>query len=401
LSGLGKTISAQDLKPGEVIGPNNWKKIEGMVVGYYLQRIKEGQTILIGAPPKISLLQDFLKATGNYSGQAKINAQDGLDGYVAGQPFPSVDPQDPKAGLKIMYNFYWRWLGDDAISARVAGKGNSLRRVVIFDNKNEVEADQGLYNLRAMGRLSIPPVPAFPEAKEKEIEYFFMQEFLYPRDSAGTSFLLQRYIDPSKWDDMWIFLPSIRRVRRFPTSQRCATQAPTDLTLDDIQIFNGKVPDFTYKLIGKQRVLLVTDWEGKSFPRRNHGDFFPQDMKWSPTDLWVVEQVSKDKNYCYSKRVFWIEPLTGIAFWYKNYDRKGELWKEQAASLDGLLDQNKYSGINPGIQGSVYVTLRNIQTGRDTLSYVPNGYLYNMGYTPKDFTLSTIQQGIRGAGLLR
>jgi hypothetical protein len=303
--------------------------------------------------------------------------------------------------LKVAWNFYWRWVGDDFSVAQVGNTGYNYKRIIIFESKNEVEAETGLYNLRAIGRLSVPPIGAFPDAREKGVEYYFMQASTYPRDTAGTTFLLQRYVDPMKWDDMWVFVPSIRRVRRFPTSQRCSTLAPTDYNWDDSQLFNGKVPHFTYKLIGKQKMLVVSDWEGKSPPPRKQGDFFPQELKWRPTDFWVVEQVSKDPAYCYSKRVLYIEPLTSIGLIWKNYDRKGELWKEGMVAYDGI-DLKKFSGMTKGTKLTpVYVTLRNLQTGRDSLSVIPGGYTFNMGLTPREFSLPTIEQGIRGASLIR
>jgi hypothetical protein len=166
-------------------------------------------------------------------------------------------------------------------------------------------------------------------------------------------------------------------------------------------MFNGKVNHFTYKLLGKQKMLVVSDWEGKPQPRRNHGDFFPQDMTWRPLDMYAVEQVSKDPNYCYSKRIVWIEPLTGVGLLLKNYDRKGELWKELNVAYDGI-DLKKFSGILKGERLTpVFVTLKNVQTGRDSLSIIPGGYTYNMGLSPREFSIPTIEQGIRGASLIR
>lgn len=68
---------------------------------------------------------------------------------------------------------------------------------------------------------------------------------------------------------------------------------------------------------------------------------------------------------------------------------------------DGL-DLKKFSG---SVQGTgltpIYVTMKNLQTGRDSLSVIPAGYTYNMGLGPKQFSISTIEQGIRGASLIR
>jgi hypothetical protein len=75
----------------------------------------------------------------------------------------------------------------------------------------------------------------------------------YPRDAAGTTTLEIRYDDPKKSDDLYIYIPSIRRIRRATTTQRCQTLAPSEFNLDDINSFNGKITDFNYKLLGEKK----------------------------------------------------------------------------------------------------------------------------------------------------
>jgi hypothetical protein len=397
-------VLAQELKQGETIGPNNWKKIEGMITTYYLDRIKKGQTILIGGKGIYTVPQEYINATEKYSKQAKLDENDGISGYIAGQPFPNIDPKDPKAGLKIIWNHFWRFRGDDFTSGHIAGKGSNFKRYLIFENGNEVEAETANSTLRAMGRMLVPPIPAFPEAVKAQIFEYTLSSTQYPRDSAGTTILQQRYVDPTKPDDQWIYIPSIRRVRRNSTSQRCATLAPTDYTLDDIVSgFNGKVPNFTYKLLGKQKVLGISDWGGKNLPPRKHGDYFPQDVAWTQTDAWVVEQSSKDPAYCYSKRVMYVvDPEVMISFtMIKNYDRKGELWKEMQVSASDY-DHKKLTGVTKGVLNANYVTLMNHQTGRVTITAIADGStLFNMGLTPAQFSLAEISQGFRGRDVVR
>ena len=48
----------------------------------------------------------YRDATEKYSGQVKLSA-DGLtlENYVAGAPFPRIDPKDQQVALKIVWNF--------------------------------------------------------------------------------------------------------------------------------------------------------------------------------------------------------------------------------------------------------------------------------------------------------
>ncbi len=77
----------------------------------------------------------------------------------------------------------------------------------------------------------------------------------YPRDTAGTTTLEIRYSDANREDDLYIYVPSIRRVRRAPPTQRCATIAPSEFNFDDINNFNAKVADFNYRLLGRTKML--------------------------------------------------------------------------------------------------------------------------------------------------
>jgi hypothetical protein len=48
----------------------------------------------------------FTKATEKYSGQVGLDQEDNITNYVAGVPFPTVDTSDPKAAVKISYNWH-------------------------------------------------------------------------------------------------------------------------------------------------------------------------------------------------------------------------------------------------------------------------------------------------------
>ena len=102
-----------DLQPGDTIGPNNWQRVQGMVGENLLNRIKAGFTLKIKEPTIYKPLKEYAEATEKYSGRVRIGPNGELLNYVAGQPFPKIDPSDPQVGQKLAWNFFWRWLGDD------------------------------------------------------------------------------------------------------------------------------------------------------------------------------------------------------------------------------------------------------------------------------------------------
>jgi hypothetical protein len=136
----------------------------------------------------------------------------------------------------------------------------------------------------------------------------------YPRDTAGTTTLEIRYADAARDDDFYIFVPSIRRVRRAPPLQRCATIAPSEFNFDDINTFNGKVTNFNYRLLGEKTVLGNFLQESLPF-RRKQGDYLPLDEGWRLHDAYVLEITPKDSNYCYPRKVLYIEKISFQSIW--------------------------------------------------------------------------------------
>jgi hypothetical protein len=58
--------------------------------------------------------------------------------------------------------------------------------------------------------------------------------FQNPRDVAGTGYLSFSYDDESKDDDMWLYLPAMRRVRRITGSGKNDDFMGTDFTYEDM-----------------------------------------------------------------------------------------------------------------------------------------------------------------------
>src|SRR5262245_62573984 len=94
-SGSQAASAEADLKVGETIGPQNWQKIQGMVGENLLSRIKAGYTMQIKEPKTTYRpLKEYVEATEKYSGKVSLGPNGELLNYVAGQPFPKLDPND-------------------------------------------------------------------------------------------------------------------------------------------------------------------------------------------------------------------------------------------------------------------------------------------------------------------
>ncbi len=382
------TAAEADLKPGETIGPNNWQRIQGMVGENFLNRIKAGHQIQIKEPKVYRHLKEYTDATEKYSGKVSLGTNGELLNYVAGQPFPKFDSGDPQIGQKLAWNFFYRWLGDDYKTGG-AVKGGKIIRAAIEKDGSERRADLVSYFLFPSTRYHLNPKPAIPGYEH--IDYIQLRVDSYPRDASGTTTLEIRYKDPTRADDLYIYIPSIRRIRRATTTQRCQTLAPSEFNLDDINSFNGKITDFNYKYLGDKKILANISQEELPF-RRKTGDYLPLNEKWHVVDTHVVEITPKDPNYCYPRKLLHLNKVTFDTHWTLIWDKRGEYWKEQFGFFTPVKLADGREAWSVGD-----VVIHNVQNGRTTI--VTATRAYNKGYPASMFSLATLQSVMRGGSI--
>jgi len=373
-----------DLKPGDTIGPHNWERVKEMVGENLLSRIKQGYTFKIKAPTRYQPPREYVEATKKYSPAVRLGADGELLNHVAGLPFPQIDPRDPQAGQKIAWNYYWRWQGDDFKGGGGTITGKMIRYAIEKDG-SERRYDFYSYFLFPHTRVTLYPKPVIPGYEG--IDSIQLRVDSYPRDSAGSATLEVRYSDPKRPDDLYLYIPSLRRVRRLTTTQRCQTLAPSEFNLDDVDFFRGKITDFNYKLVGEKKVL--TNYAQEQVPyNRKQGDYLPTDEQWEVQDVYVLEITPKDPDYCYPKRVMWIDKAAWEATWAMVWDRNGDYWKELVLfRIPGKLADGQVVWQ----QGTGYII--NVQNGRSTV--ISASRKFNMGLSPGLFTFDTMQTILR------
>ncbi len=108
---------------------------------------------------------------------------------------------------------------------------------------------------------------------EKKIMFF-----LKPADIKNTSFMNWSYDDANKNDDQWIYLPALKKVKRISSDSSGDYFMGSDFTYDDLG--DRKVGDDTHTLLRTETI------EG--------------------LECYVVESVTKDEDYMYSKTITWV-----------------------------------------------------------------------------------------------
>src|SRR5260370_25671676 len=113
-----QTAGAGSVKPGDLITPQNASAISDLVSPGNLELVKQGMRMNIVPTARLEWPPPYKTATEKYAPQVRLNDKGELDNYVAGQPFPLLDPNDPQLATKAMWNFSFRPQYTDDVDIR-------------------------------------------------------------------------------------------------------------------------------------------------------------------------------------------------------------------------------------------------------------------------------------------
>jgi len=319
-------IARADAVPGDVITEANVDKVKDFLSPGLEWCVRHGFPMRIVESKPTTWPKAYKEATEKYSGQVKLAADRlTMTGYVAGQPFPNLDPMDPQIANKIMWNYDYNFFVTDDVDLR---NFDADTGAIQKNGPMTVERHFVLDHFRRLfwtGRLYVEPKPSMPNQNG-----FRRQEGLYPVlepfDLKGVGAIGYRYLDPGKSDDSWLYLPSLRRVRRLSTAQRSDALFGQDTDVDSYGGYSGQIAWMDWKYLGEREMLVAAHaehvpvkWDEKVDWAFNEG--------WEKRKMYVVEGISKLPQYAFSKRVLFMDKEAWGIPYSDMYDRGGELWK--------------------------------------------------------------------------
>ena len=331
----GTTTEAQaDVASGDVVSRVNAEKAQDLVSPGILWAIRNGMDLNITDYKKISIPKLYSQATEKYSAQVSLDDRNMLKNYVAGRPFPTVDSNDPQAGVKVMHNFERTSYFTDDLSVHLPDADTGGFYVDAKGQRNyNVERHFTVdwsRRLRMDGRLQHDPKPRFPDDENRDNIFakFGFYPLIDPFDLKGVGSISYRYRDPDRMDDTWLYIPTIRRVRRMSSAQRSDALFGQDIDLDSFGGWAGHIAVMDWKLLGEKEML--GSMHGENVPpklcERDGGMTFCENWEKRPK-VFVVEGVAHMPDYAYSKRVIYVDQETYMIVYSDMYDRAGELWK--------------------------------------------------------------------------
>ncbi|MGC1676297.1 MAG: DUF1329 domain-containing protein [Candidatus Binataceae bacterium] len=322
---------AAQVKPGDFITPANASKVKDLLSPGEYWRVENGMSMRIVPTGRIDWPPPYKEATEKYSSQVRL-AKNGLSmvGYVAGQPFPIIDDNDPNAAIKIMWNMDFRPMWTDDFDARYFGCVEVYEK--LHNPYNEVDfqliGHYGVYN--EVGRTEVEPMPTDPDYLKTNIMFRWRAfPWLSPAAVRGSGIVGYRYGDPMRADDSWSYNPDSRRVRRLDEAIRGDATGTLQFNQDDAEGYNPKIENYNYRFLGEKMMLgalhVVQD-PGNVCPTDGGGSVCP--AEWEMRRVYVVETVANPKRLpgdLYSKHLVYIDTEADVVLSHDQYDRQGQL----------------------------------------------------------------------------
>ncbi|MEX0981829.1 MAG: outer membrane lipoprotein-sorting protein [Bacteroidales bacterium] len=139
-------------------------------------------------------------------------------------------------------------------------------------------------------------------------------KFISPAEVKGTGILIYDY--ENRPDDMWIYLPALRKTRRIVSREKSNSFMGSEFSNADMTA--PSLEDFEYKLLGSEEIGEVMCWKIESIP----------------------VNLEKEDEYGYSRSVRWIGKNDYIARRSEYFDYDNALIKRIEAVEFKLLDSS-------------------------------------------------------------
>ncbi len=242
------------------------------------------------------------------------------------------------------------------------GMDISLKTKTVDQGWQDFTADMLMVLRNSQGQESVR------EVKMKSLEQLddgdkSLTVFNKPRDVKGTAFL--SYSHAVGADDQWLYLPSLKRVKRIASNNKSGPFMGSEFSFEDLSSF--EIKKYSYNYLGEEKL----------------SDKFLTGAQ-IELDTYKVEQVPTDKSSGYSKRIVWIDKDEYRIVKVEFYDRKKSLLKTLSYQ-NFKLYLGKYWRANTS-------KMVNHQSGKETeLQW--NNYNFQTGLAESDFSKTALKRG--------
>ncbi|TMB13528.1 MAG: DUF1329 domain-containing protein [Deltaproteobacteria bacterium] len=416
--------ASDGLKPGDTLDQSSADRAKDLLPREILSHYQKNEYVnpILDWPPDVyNWPEDFAAGSkrneGRYTTGKLGEIIDSTTGkqvpYIIGFPFPKIDPADPAAGVKAVWNFFYRtyYFGNLRAESQV-----NMMNPHALERRLDVDVKFLYYD-------GVPEEERLPDNPQN---FLYQQIVLVkgPADLQGTGSLSWRYQDPQKRDSAWAYVPALRRVRAVSPANRSDGFLGSDMSQDDGPFFDGKPEDFDWKMQSEVDELRIVDplnlqgksgnlWLDKGGWRANWPDtkflgYMDSQWKgvsWAPITaglakrkFYVVQGIPRDKYYLFGKIELHFDKITFQGSWNRKFDWKGEL-----LNTEQVMAWNPHTVLRPNgkkdwVQGTnqAFQCAENIKLGRATVAGIKSSPTSNfdvrLNMDPKLFDLDALSQ---------
>ncbi len=247
-----------------------------------------------------------------------VDDGNGVANAVIGIPFPI-----PRNGLEVIWNHLLRYRGETV--ACMVGQAAVTRGGEYTLVKNSLEVEL---------RYSLPGMTV---EKLGNTMILYKSRTLAPARLAGDILLLHETINQFREPrNAWTYNPGQRRVRRAPNVayDNPGTSSDGLRTADQVDMFNGAVDRYDWKLVGKRELYVPYN------AYRLHGDDLafddilmplhvnPDLLRYELHRVWVVEATLKEgASHIYKRRTLYVDEDSWQILLADIYDNRDQLWR--------------------------------------------------------------------------
>jgi hypothetical protein len=418
LLGFTPDTSLAQVRPGDFITPDNAAKAKDLLPPGTYQRVLHGMTIKVEPTERIDWPPPYSEATEKYSAQVRLSSDHrSLVGYVAGEPFPMIDENDPNAAVKIIWDEVFRPISTDDYDLRFFDCDEAYwgRDKPFFEINDTQIGHYAGYN--EVGRTEVEPLPIDPDFKTTGRYYMaLLYPVLAPAVARGGGELKFMYADPLKENDVWTWTPGSRRLRRLNYSMSDSSGGLDDYNPNHWEGWSGKPENYDFKFLGEKVMLAAINvHHGVDLRCPTDGGASHCPDAWQLRRQYVVEAVERNERLSsplYGREVIYIDSEADFPMFVDMYDRAGALLKNYTSWMN-YADRAQSSAriaIYPfKREFQVGSSTVNVQSGLSGVCYHPSpdaptqdSWFINMGAVDREwFTPEAMARAAEGGHALR
>jgi hypothetical protein len=378
------TPSFAAVKPGEFITPDNASKVQDLVSPGVYYKVTHGMTMKIVPTERVDWPPPYKDATEKYSAQVRLSQDKrSVVGYVAGQPFPLIDANDPDVANKVVWNNVFRPITTDDYDLRFYDCDSSYQRNGAQQQQIEYFQIGHYMGYDLVGRTEVEPTPIDLNFKTTGRYWLFgLYPILAPNEIRGSGFIRWRYADPKRGDDIWDVAGGSRRVRRVDESIMSSSTTTNGTSAhawdpDHYSGFNPKTEQYYYKFLGERNMLAtIHALHSPEVRCATDGGTSACPEAWEMRHMYVIEATPDRKrvNALDSKTIVYMDAEMWFEPYIDTYDQAGTLFRSHIywlATRDRPVPDAKvaiYPFKRSFVVGAVST---DVQSGLATMCYLP------------------------------